>query len=57
MRKSNFSEHQFITILKTIEEVRTVKDVFANNEISGLNLCLWKSKYSSTELSDVPKAA
>jgi transposase InsO family protein len=36
MRKSKFSEHQIIAILKAVEAGRTVKDVCREHEISGL---------------------
>ena len=34
MRKSKFSEHQIIAILKAVEAGRTVKDVCREHEIS-----------------------
>jgi len=38
LRKSKFSEHQIIAILKAVEAGRTVKDVCREHEISDAGL-------------------
>ncbi|HJP93601.1 MAG TPA: transposase [Pyrinomonadaceae bacterium] len=45
MRKSKFSEHPIIAILKAVEAGRTVKDVCREHEISDATYYQWKSKY------------
>lgn len=42
MRKSNFSEHQIITILKAVEAGRTVPDVCREHEITDATYYQWK---------------
>ena len=53
MRKSKFSEHQIITILKAVEAGRTVRDVCREHEISEATYYQWKSKYGGMEASDI----
>jgi putative transposase len=53
MRKSKFSEHQIIAILKTVEAGRTVKDVCREHEISEATYYQWKSKFGGMEASDI----
>ena len=45
MRKSKFSEHQIIAILKAVEAGRTVRDVCREHEISDATYYQWNSKY------------
>ena len=53
MRKSKFSEHQIIAILKAVEAGRTVKDVCREHEISDATYYQWKSKFGGMEASDI----
>lgn len=53
MRKSKFSEHQIIAILKAVETGRTVKDVCREHEISEATYYQWKSKFGGMEASDI----
>src|SRR5829696_4852854 len=53
MRKSKFSEHQIISILKAVEAGRTVKDVCREHEISDGTYYQWKSKYGGMEAADI----
>ena len=53
MRKSKFSEHQIIAILKAMEAGRTVKDVCREHEISEATYYQWKSKFGGMEASDI----
>ena len=53
MRKSKFSEHQIIAILKAAEAGRTVKDVCREHEISEATYYQWKSKFGGMEASDI----
>ena len=53
MRKSKFSEHQIIAILKAVEAGRTVRDVCREHEISEATYYQWKSKCGGMEASDI----
>lgn len=53
MRKSKFSEHQIIAILKAVEAGRTVRDVCREHEISEATYYQWKSKYAGMEAADI----
>ena len=53
MRKSRFSEHQIITILKAVGAERPVKDVCREHEISDATYYQWKSKYGGMEAADI----
>ncbi len=55
MRKSKFSEHQIIAILKAVEAGRTVKDVCREQEISDATYYQWKSKYGGMQASDIKR--
>ena len=55
MRKSKFSEHQIIAILKAVEAGRTVKDVCREHEISDATYYQWKSKYGGMEVSEAQR--
>jgi len=55
MRKSRFTEHQIITILKAVEAGRTVKDVCREHGISEATYYGWKSKYGGMEATDIKK--
>ena len=55
MRKSKFSEHQIIAILKAVESGRTVRDVCREHEISDATYYQWKSKYGGMQASDIKR--
>jgi putative transposase len=55
MRKSKFSEHQIIAILKAVEAGRTAKDVCREHEISDATYYQWKSKYGGMQASDIKR--
>src|SRR6185312_14828902 len=55
MRKSKYSEHQIIAILKAVEAGRTVKDVCREHEISDATYYQWKSKYGGMQASDIKR--
>ncbi|WP_268745903.1 aspartate/glutamate racemase family protein [Pectobacterium brasiliense] len=45
MRKARFTEHQIITVLKSVEAGRTVKDACREAEISEASYYNWKAKF------------
>jgi putative transposase len=55
MKRSKFSEHQIIAILKAVEAGRTVKDVCREHEISEATYYQWKSKYGGMKASDIKR--
>jgi len=55
MKRSKFSEHQIIAILKAVEAGRTVKDVCREHEISEATYYQWKSKYGGMQASDIKR--
>lgn len=55
MKKSRFSEHQIITILKSVEAGRTANDVCHEHGISSATFYAWKSKFGGMEASDIKR--
>ena len=55
MRKARFTEHQIITVLKSVEAGRTVKDVCSEAGISEASYYNLKVKYGGMEASDIKK--
>ena len=55
MKRSKFSEHQIIAILKAVESGRTVRDVCREHEISDATYYQWKSKYGGMQASDIKR--
>jgi putative transposase len=53
MKKKNFSEAQIVSILKTQETGRTVRDISREHGISDATFYNWKAKYGGMEVSDV----
>jgi len=55
MKRSRFSEHQIVRILKEVESGRTVKEVCRENGISDATYYNWKAKYGGMEASDIKR--
>ena len=55
MKKSRFSEHQIVRILKEVEGGRNVKDVCREQGISAGTYYNWKAKYGGMEASDIQR--
>lgn len=53
MRKARFTEHQIITVLKSVEAGRTVKGVCREAGISEASYYNWKAKYGGMEAADI----
>ena len=55
MKKSRFSEHQIIKILKEVEAGRTANEVCREYGISNATYYAWKSKFGGMEASDIQR--
>ena len=55
MRKSKFSEHQIIGVLKQAEQGVAVKDICREMDISSATFYQWRSKYGGLEASDLKR--
>ena len=55
MKRSRFSEHQIVRILKEVEGGRTVKEACREYGISDATYYNWKSKYGGMEASDIKR--
>ena len=53
MKKSNFSESQIISLLRSQESGRNVNDICREHGISQATFYNWKSKYSGMEASQL----
>ena len=53
MRKSKYSEHQIIAILKAVEAGKKVVDACREHEISEATYYKWKAKYGGMEAADI----
>ena len=53
MRKSKFSEHQIIGMLKAVESGRAVRDVCREYEVSEATYYQWKAKYGGMQAADI----
>lgn len=53
MKKSNFSESQIISILRSQESGRNVNDICREHGISQGTFYNWKTKYSGMEVSQL----
>lgn len=55
MKKTRFNESQIISVLKTVEAGRMVKDVCREHGISEATYYNWKAKYGGMEASDIKR--
>jgi putative transposase len=55
MKKTRYSEHQIIKVLKEVEGGRNVKDICRECGISEATYYNWKSKYGGMESSDIKR--
>lgn len=55
MRKTRFTKHKIITVLKPVEANRTVKDVCPEAGVFEASCSNRKSKYAGMEASDIKK--
>lgn len=55
MKRSRFSEHRIVRILKEVEGGRTVKEVCREYGISDATYYNWKAKYGGMEASDIKR--
>lgn len=53
MRKSKFTETQIVSILKSADSGKQVKDICREHGISDATYYKWKSKYGGMEASDL----
>lgn len=53
MKKTNFSESQIISILRSQESGRVVNDICREHGISQATFYNWKNKYSGMEISQL----
>ena len=55
MKKSRFTEHQIVQILKQVETGMKTADLCRQHGISETNFYNWKAKYGGMESSDVKR--
>ena len=55
MRKSKFSETQIVSILKSADAGKPVKEICREHGISDATYYKWKSKYGGMEASDLKR--
>lgn len=55
MKRSKYSEHQIVKILKEVEGGRTVKEVCREYGFSDATYYNWKARYGGMETSDIKR--
>ena len=55
MKRSKYSEHQIVRILKEVEGGRTVKEVCREYGFSDATYYNWKARYGGMEASDIKR--
>ena len=55
MKRSKFSEHQIVRILKEVESGRTVKEVCREYSFSDATYYNWRARYGGMEASDIKR--
>ena len=55
MKRSKFSEHQIVRILKEVEGGRTVKEVCREYSFSDATYYNWRARYGGMEASDIKR--
>lgn len=55
MKRSRFTDHQILAVLKEADAGATVKDLCRRHGISPATYYQWKSKYSGLQASDLKK--
>ena len=55
MNKTRYSDNQIIKVLKEVEGGRSVKAVCREYGIAEATYCSWKSKYDSTEATEIKR--
>lgn len=55
MKRTRYSEHQIIKVLKEVEGGRAVKDICREYGISDATYYNWKAKYGGMEASDIKR--
>lgn len=55
MKRTRFSEHQILRVLKEVEGGRGVKDICREHGISDTTYYNWKAKYGGMEASDIKR--
>ncbi len=55
MKRSRFTEHQILAVLKEVDAGATVKDLCRRHGISPATYYQWKSKCSGLQASDLKK--
>ena len=53
MKRSRFTEHQIIRILKEVEQGMKVAEVCRRHDVSQSTYFKWKSKYGGMEAADI----